>query len=36
MSENPNLPQPDPELKRLDRFVGSWSMEGHLVGRATP
>jgi hypothetical protein len=32
VSENPNLPQPDPELKRLDRFVGSWSMEGHLVG----
>jgi hypothetical protein len=32
MSENPGLPQPDPELKRLDRFVGRWSMEGHLVG----
>ena len=32
MSENPNLPQPDPELKRLERFVGRWSMEGHLVG----
>jgi Protein of unknown function (DUF1579) len=32
MSETPDLPQPDPELKRLDRFVGSWSMEGHLVG----
>jgi hypothetical protein len=32
MSENPNLPQPDPELRRLDRFVGRWSMEGHLVG----
>ena len=32
MSENPNLPQPAPELKRLDRFVGRWSMEGHLVG----
>lgn len=25
-------PQPDPALKRLDRFVGTWSMEGHLVG----
>ena len=32
MAENPNLPQPAPELKRLDRFVGRWSMEGHLVG----
>jgi hypothetical protein len=26
------IPQPDPALKRLDRFVGTWSMEGHLVG----
>ena len=32
MPENPNLPQPDAELKRLDRFVGSWTMEGHLLG----
>jgi hypothetical protein len=32
MSENPNLPQPDPALKRLDRLVGRWSMEGHVVG----
>jgi Protein of unknown function (DUF1579) len=32
VSENPNLPQPAPELKRLDRFVGRWSMKGHLVG----
>ena len=32
MTENPNLPQPAPELKRLDRVVGRWSMEGHLVG----
>ncbi|MPZ95177.1 MAG: DUF1579 domain-containing protein [Propionibacteriales bacterium] len=23
---------PDPALKQLDRFVGSWSMEGSLVG----
>jgi hypothetical protein len=28
----PQMPKPDPALKRLDRFVGSWSMEGHLVG----
>jgi hypothetical protein len=32
MSESPDLPQPDPALKRLDRLVGRWSMEGHLVG----
>ncbi|HET7855974.1 MAG TPA: DUF1579 family protein [Gaiellaceae bacterium] len=32
MSENPELPQPDPALRRLDRFVGRWSMEGNLVG----
>jgi Protein of unknown function (DUF1579) len=32
LSESPQLPQPDPALKRLDRLVGRWSMEGHLVG----
>jgi hypothetical protein len=26
------LPTPDPALQKLDRFVGTWSMEGHLVG----
>jgi hypothetical protein len=31
MSETPQLPQPDPALKRFDRFIGSWAMEGHLV-----
>ena len=25
------LPTPDPALRSLDRFVGTWSMEGHLV-----
>jgi hypothetical protein len=30
MAENPNLPQP--ALRRLDRFVGRWSMKGHVVG----
>ena len=25
-------PTPDPALRRLDQFVGRWSMEGHLVG----
>jgi hypothetical protein len=32
MSETPDLPQPDPALRRLDRLVGRWSMEGNLVG----
>ena len=36
MAENergqPGLPEPDPALRRLDRLVGTWSMEGHLVG----
>jgi hypothetical protein len=32
MSGTPNLPQPDPALKRLDHLVGTWSMEGNLVG----
>ena len=32
MTETPELPQPDPALKRLDRLVGSWRMEGNLVG----
>jgi hypothetical protein len=26
------LATPDPALRRLDRFVGTWSMQGHLVG----
>jgi hypothetical protein len=25
-------PTPDPALRRLDRLVGTWSMEGNLVG----
>jgi Protein of unknown function (DUF1579) len=32
MSESPQLPQPDPELRRLERLVGRWRMEGHLIG----
>jgi hypothetical protein len=32
MSENPNVPEPDPALMRLDRLVGTWTMEGNLVG----
>src|SRR5687767_8527226 len=32
MSDNAVRPQPDPALRRLDRFVGTWTMEGNLVG----
>jgi Protein of unknown function (DUF1579) len=32
MAEDPTPPQPDPALRRLDRLVGRWSMEGDLVG----
>jgi hypothetical protein len=32
MAEDPTPPQPDPALRRLDRLVGRWSMEGNLVG----
>src|SRR5262245_56626888 len=32
MSENTGPPQPNAELRRLDRLVGAWSMEGQLVG----
>lgn len=31
-SMQPQMPTPDTALGRLDRFVGTWSMEGHLVG----
>jgi hypothetical protein len=31
-TQGPQLPTPDPALRRLDRFVGTWAMEGHLVG----
>jgi hypothetical protein len=27
----PQMPTPDPALKRLEPLVGTWSMEGHLV-----
>jgi hypothetical protein len=29
---NAELPQPHAALRRLDRLVGSWGMEGNLVG----
>jgi hypothetical protein len=31
-TQGPQLPTPDPAMRRLDRFVGTWAMEGHLVG----
>jgi hypothetical protein len=31
-SENLEPPRPDPALRRLDRLVGRWTMEGNLVG----
>jgi Protein of unknown function (DUF1579) len=32
MSDSQHPPQPDPALRRLDRLVGTWTMEGNLVG----
>jgi Protein of unknown function (DUF1579) len=32
MADQAQLPTPHPALRRLDRLVGRWSMEGHLVG----
>ena len=34
MADNntPQLPAPDPALRRLDRLVGTWRTEGHLAG----
>lgn len=32
VGEQQGLPQPDPALRQLDRFVGTWRLEGHLVG----
>lgn len=31
-NQNPGMPTPHPSLKALDKFVGRWSMSGHLVG----
>lgn len=28
----PQLPQPDPALRRLDRFVGTWTLQGRTLG----
>jgi hypothetical protein len=32
LSDAPMMPEPDPALKQLELFVGTWIMEGHLVG----
>jgi Protein of unknown function (DUF1579) len=32
MTETAQPPEPNRALRRLDRLVGSWSMEGNLVG----
>jgi Protein of unknown function (DUF1579) len=34
MSETPGPSQPNSALRRLDRLVGRWTMEGNLVGSA--
>jgi hypothetical protein len=31
-AQQAGLPTPDPALERLKQFVGTWSMEGRLVG----
>lgn len=30
--QDSGMPTPHPSLKELDKFVGKWSMKGHLVG----
>jgi hypothetical protein len=31
-AQGPQLPAPDPALKALDRFLGTWDLKGHLLG----
>ena len=31
-NEQQGLPTPDPTLKRLERYVGTWDMKGRVVG----
>lgn len=31
-NEQQGLPTPDPALKRLERYVGTWDMKGRTVG----
>jgi hypothetical protein len=30
-AETPQLPEPDPALKQLEPFIGSWTMRGHTL-----
>jgi len=32
---NPQPPQPNPDLKNLERLVGTWEMSGEVQGRVT-
>jgi hypothetical protein len=32
MADEAQFPTPDPALRVFDRFIGTWDMEGHLVG----
>lgn len=32
MSDQPQMPQPDKALKKLEPLVGSWELKGHLTG----
>jgi hypothetical protein len=36
MSDNQQLPQPDPALRRLDRLVGTRAMQANLAGSDPP
>jgi hypothetical protein len=31
-AQGPQLPAPDPALKALERFLGTWDLKGHLLG----
>lgn len=31
-TQGPQLPAPNPALEKLDRFVGTWDLKGHLLG----
>jgi hypothetical protein len=31
-NQNPQMPTPDPALRALDRFVGTWRLSGHFEG----
>ena len=31
-AQNQDAPKPDPALKQLNRFVGTWNLKGHPIG----